>query len=181
MNGRLSMVVGVVAAGLLTVVACAHCGSSKSGAQSPGDGGKDGGGAGGIDASAESGSPGSSDGGQAETGPLPHVVVACPSASDGGVVGQWENVTPPTVSLNADASVGAPPNYGTAQLVVDPQNTATVYLGTSGQGIYKSTDCGATWAHINTGMNGAMLDQVLLVRDQIDDERSLEGAADWCG
>jgi photosystem II stability/assembly factor-like uncharacterized protein len=33
-----------------------------------------------------------------------------------------------------------------------------VYLGTVGVGLFKSTDCGATWTHINTGTNGASLD-----------------------
>jgi hypothetical protein len=43
--------------------------------------------------------------------------------------------------------------------VLDPNDTATIYLGTSQMGIWKSADCGASWGHVNTGRNGAMLDQ----------------------
>jgi hypothetical protein len=40
---------------------------------------------------------------------------------------------------------------GTSRFAVDPVNSGTVYLGTAGLGIWKTTDCGATWVHINTG------------------------------
>src|SRR5215471_9347219 len=50
-------------------------------------------------------------------------------------------------------------NYGTNLYALDPQNTATVYLGTTAQGIYKSTDCASTWTHVNTGQNGSLLDK----------------------
>jgi hypothetical protein len=63
------------------------------------------------------------------------------------------------VSLAQDAATGAGQNYGTNAFVLNPNDTATVYLGTSAQGIYKSTDCGATWAHVNTGRNGTTLDK----------------------
>ena len=90
----------------------------------------------------------------------PHVVTACPLADAAAAdAGAWENITPPDVSLDIDASTGAGRNYGTNAFVIDPNDSATLYLGTSGQGIYKSTDCGATWAHVNTGRNGAVLDK----------------------
>jgi photosystem II stability/assembly factor-like uncharacterized protein len=91
--------------------------------------------------------------------PGPHVVSACPGL-DGGYSdpGAWENITPPQVSLDPDAGTGAGKNFGTNSFVIDPDDTATIYLGTSGQGIYKTTDCGATWAHVNTGRNGDVLD-----------------------
>jgi hypothetical protein len=88
-----------------------------------------------------------------------HVVTACPSV-DAGLTGAaaWTNVTPPQVSLDEDAGTGAGRNFGTNAFVLNPNDTATVFLGTSGQGIYKSTDCGATWAHVNAGRNGTTLD-----------------------
>jgi photosystem II stability/assembly factor-like uncharacterized protein len=89
----------------------------------------------------------------------PHKVSACPAVDAGsGGASAWENVTPPQVSLAQDAGTGAGQNYGTNAFVIDPTNTATVYLGTSAQGIYKTTDCGATWSHVNTGRNGKTLD-----------------------
>jgi photosystem II stability/assembly factor-like uncharacterized protein len=101
----------------------------------------------------------SGDGGEVQVEAGPHVVTACPSLDAGvGAGGAWVNATPTQVSLDQDAATGAGENYGTAAVLVDPSNTATVYLGTSAQGIYKSTDCGATWTHINTGRNGTTLD-----------------------
>jgi hypothetical protein len=42
--------------------------------------------------------------------------------------------------------------------VVDPNNVGTVYAGIATSGLWKSTNCGADWVHINTGTNGALLD-----------------------
>jgi len=66
---------------------------------------------------------------------------ACDSLA---AVGTWEKINPPV-----DFATGNGP-YGTNAFVVDPEHTGTVYLGTSGLGIWKTTDCGATWTHINT-------------------------------
>jgi len=41
------------------------------------------------------------------------------------------------------------------ELVIDPQNSSTIYAGQrgpSGYGVYKSTDGGDTWHHYNQGM-----------------------------
>jgi hypothetical protein len=77
----------------------------------------------------------------------PHVVGAC----DGlGAVGAWEEITPSGVQLPGPMDAA----YGVNAFIVDPNNAGTVYLGTSEQGIWKSTDCGATWVHINTGTSG---------------------------
>jgi photosystem II stability/assembly factor-like uncharacterized protein len=70
-------------------------------------------------------------------------VTACPA----NATGAWENITP---SLPTRPSCG----FG-----IDPQNPSTLYLGTGQAGIYKSTDCGASWTKSNTGTNGALLDQ----------------------
>jgi hypothetical protein len=68
--------------------------------------------------------------------------------------GTWENITPPEVW----AGFGQQQDYGAFAFVVDPVNSGTVYLGTARQKIWKSTDCGATWTHVNTGLNGDALD-----------------------
>jgi photosystem II stability/assembly factor-like uncharacterized protein len=83
-------------------------------------------------------------------------VTPCPGI--GATAGKWDDVTPPAVSLDPKFKTRAGDNFGTNAFVIDPLNTATVYLGTSGQGIYKTTDCGATWVHINTGVNGTNVD-----------------------
>jgi len=50
------------------------------------------------------------------------------------------------------ASTGLPANAPTNVLAIDPSNPATVYAGTNGSGIFKSTDGGASWAAVNTGL-----------------------------
>jgi hypothetical protein len=79
-------------------------------------------------------------------------------------------------------------------IALDPQDTATVYYGTVYQGLYKSTDCGATWTKLNT-LPGGTFDQGMegrIVVDPIDrsiylDNRygnmgvfkSTDGGQDW--
>jgi len=111
---------------------------------------------GGISVSVGSGAnAASASGGDASStssGPLP---MPCTNAKGGALTpGSWENVTPPAVLEKGSEG-------GTIAFVVDPVNTAIVYVGTSHQGIFKTTNCGADWTHINTGENGAMLDQGL--------------------
>ena len=62
-------------------------------------------------------------------------------------MGAFEDITPAAAKTKSVLS-----------FVIDPHDTATIYLGTVGVGLFKSTDCGATWTHINTGMNGSSLD-----------------------
>jgi hypothetical protein len=37
-------------------------------------------------------------------------------------------------------------------LAIDPQHPATLYAGTSGAGVFKSTDGGGTWSAFNAGL-----------------------------
>jgi hypothetical protein len=161
---------------------------------------------GGTGTGGKTGSGGATDGG----GGTPHVVEACPGL-DGGTVGVWESITPPgtgypkwcTPQWNATcpgpgekAADGTLATYGTNAVAIDPNNTATVYLGTSSLGFFKSTDCGATWAHITTGTNGTEIDKGRnwsLVVDPIDSQviyttagyaagdvwKSTNGGVDW--
>jgi hypothetical protein len=77
-----------------------------------------------------------------------------PSACDKlAPAGQWENITPPVTPLHGIS----PCPYG-GELVMNPQDPATVYVGSCNQGIWKSADCGSSWVHINTGTNGEALD-----------------------
>jgi photosystem II stability/assembly factor-like uncharacterized protein len=66
-------------------------------------------------------------------------------------VGVWENITPPSITLQ-------PPYTGALLAIVNPQTSGTVYATTSKNGVFKSTDCGATWVKANTGRNAQQLD-----------------------
>jgi len=88
-------------------------------------------------------------------GTPPRTVLPCDSLGPGGA---WEQITPPEVSLDPSFKTPAGENYGAHSFVINPRNTANVYLGTSAQGIYKTADCGATWKKVNTGLNGDVMD-----------------------
>ena len=47
---------------------------------------------------------------------------------------------------------GLPENAGVQTLAIDPTNPSTLYAGTDGGGVFKSTDMGATWVAINNGL-----------------------------
>ncbi len=80
-------------------------------------------------------------------------VVAVPNAPP-PTFGTWINVTPPGVDLT-DNLCG---NGGTQSVEADPSNPSNVYAQFNCQGIWKSTDYGATWTGpINTGRNAAMV------------------------
>ena len=100
------------------------------------------------------------------------------------------------LNLSKDFKTPAGDNFGAHSFVIDVKNTATLYLGTSAQGIFKTADCGATWVHVNTGRNGDKLDsgrQWTFLVDPIDPDvlytnsgysqnnvwRSMNGGVDW--
>ncbi len=81
-------------------------------------------------------------------------VNAVPNAANPppATLGTWINVTPSNVDLT-DSLCG---NYGTETVQVDPAHPSNLYVEFNCQGIWKSTDYGATWSGpINTGTNGA--------------------------
>src|SRR5262249_3071565 len=47
----------------------------------------------------------------------------------------------------------------------DPSSSSTVYAAESSNGIFKSTDGGATWAAANTGMTGPIFQSVAMAID----------------
>jgi hypothetical protein len=53
--------------------------------------------------------------------------------------------------INAWTSHG-PPGGDVSALAIDPITPRTIYAGTSGTGVFKSTDAGATWSAANTGL-----------------------------
>jgi len=97
----------------------------------------------------------------------PHIVMACPASGGAAAkIGVWEKITPATVIAKGDTPGGA--------ILVNPKDTRIVYAGSAnGTGLYKSTDCGATFVHVNTGKNGSHIDSGRIwdmVIDPVDPE-----------
>ena len=81
--------------------------------------------------------------------PPPVEAGACPDLPallDGG----WVNVSPPESNYASTYS-------GINAVAVRPDNPAIVYAGADSNGMFRSTDCGATWKLVNTGTNSAAL------------------------
>jgi hypothetical protein len=89
--------------------------------------------------SAAAGGSSAAAGGSAPIQLPPHTVTAC--AAEGSPVGVWENVGP--------ANVGE-----VAAFELDPTNPANIWLTSAGWGLFKSEDCGATWARIDDPASG---------------------------
>lgn len=66
----------------------------------------------------------------------------------------WERVTPATLTTSTS-------------LTVDPFDPATVWLAGNG-GLFKSTNCGATFEHVNSGRNAEIIDSSTLWSMAID-------------
>jgi len=69
-----------------------------------------------------------------------------------GLFALLQSVSPIALAgVNQWTSIG--PNGATkiTDLVINPNNTAVLYVGTSDAGVYKSTDSGATWTQSNGG------------------------------
>jgi hypothetical protein len=69
-----------------------------------------------------------------------------------GTAGVWQNVTPAGVNI-----AGSGDNFGVQDVLVDPARPSDVYVFITRQGVWKSTDAGATWAKISA--NGGPMDQ----------------------
>jgi hypothetical protein len=74
-----------------------------------------------------------------------------------GAVGTWESVDIP--------GMAAPGEY-----VLDPRFPGTIYVGAAfnNSGVSKSTDCGASWEHVSTGRNSALLESGRCTTFQLD-------------
>jgi hypothetical protein len=83
--------------------------------------------------------------------PGPDATVAACNALP--AAGTWEEITPPGVATS-DALTLDPFTAGTLWFGADPIGGGTKGLG----GVFKSTDCGATWTHVNNGTNGSQVD-----------------------
>ncbi len=72
-----------------------------------------------------------------------------------GAVGEFEEITPPEVKAGIGQKDGGNTKGGTFAMAVDPVNQGTVYAGTLFQGVWKTTNCGASWTKIATGTKAA--------------------------
>lgn len=78
---------------------------------------------------------------------------ATPAPPPPGTLSTWVNVTPSNADLTTSFACG---NFGSTSATADPLHPTDVYTQFNCQGIWKSTDYGATWTGpINTGTNGA--------------------------
>jgi hypothetical protein len=72
---------------------------------------------------------------------------ACAGLSAAGI---WRNISPPNTDYQTTYT-------GINALAVRPDDPRIIYVGADSHGIYRSTDCGGTWAVVNTGRNAKML------------------------
>jgi hypothetical protein len=56
-------------------------------------------------------------------------------------------------------------NGGITSLAIDPKTPGTLYAGTFGGGVFHSTNSGATWSALNSGLSGNALRVVALAID----------------
>jgi len=85
----------------------------------------------------------------------PIVVGACDKLPQPGV---WEEITPPgSVHAYFDPGGGPIPS-GIPNFIAQPLRPGTVLVGGVGEGLFETKDCGATWVHLNTGINGDKLE-----------------------
>ena len=87
----------------------------------------------------------------------PQVVGTCAALAP---VGSWEKITPPEVAAGL-ASQTPSDGSGTFAFAVDPVNSGTLYVGTVYQKMWKSTDCGSTWALLGTGRHASSWDHAM--------------------
>ena len=65
-------------------------------------------------------------------------------------------VFPLVTALHAQG--GGPPGGGTVQAIaIDPVTSNTLYVGAEGGGVHKSTDGGATWTGVNSGLTDTLV------------------------
>jgi hypothetical protein len=98
------------------------------------------------------------------------VTVTAPvgGCSNLAAIGTWQNITPTQLDYATWCVPGnsnCPPDtpgkvgtYGVNQFAVDKNHPGTIFLGTAGFGIWKSTTCGSDWVKIDTGTSHEVLD-----------------------
>lgn len=151
------------------------CGSDDSGG-TPASGGSNTGGSGNASGSGGSNTGGSSTGGNAGSGGnvggggnTECGGVAIPMGTggpSGGNVGEWVDVTPSGIDPTYSGD-----NFGLQDVLVDPVRPSDMYTFVNHQGVWKSADFGQTWAKVNTGVNGDVIDDGKPWSANIDSDR----------
>jgi hypothetical protein len=62
------------------------------------------------------------------------------------VVGQWEDITPASVTLSQSYT-------GALMVLENPRVSGSLYLTTSLNGVFRSSNCGSTWNNVGTDPN----------------------------
>src|SRR5207248_10311821 len=88
-------------------------------------------------------------------GQVPDDAPGQPAQSAPPAAAAAQNVSPAGVSTDPNSP---PNNFGFMGIAADPARPGTVFVGTSRQGLWKTTDGGKTWAKVNSGTNGKVLD-----------------------
>lgn len=127
---------------LLMLQACGTASSTNGSGAMPSLGGSGGGNPG----STGGGSNSNGAAGAAAGGSPPVAVLPCDKLP---APGTWERIGPEVSYKSSAWAVSS---------AIDPNQAGTVYAGFAMGGLWKSTDCGATWAHIDTGTNASALD-----------------------
>lgn len=53
-------------------------------------------------------------------------------------------------------------NLNVKSIIIDPVNTSTLYVGTAGGGVFKSTNGGTSWSEMNTGIPNKFITSLIL-------------------
>jgi hypothetical protein len=124
----------------------------------------------------------------------PTTVNDCDGLADPGT---FEEITPPEVKAGIGTKQpDGQTRGGTFAMAVDPVNQGTIYAGTLFQKVWKSSDCGASWTAIATGMSATDVNRGMnwtLVIDPTDPEvlytnsgygsnglfKSVDGGVNW--
>jgi hypothetical protein len=70
-------------------------------------------------------------------------------------------VRPAHAGINVWTSHG-PGREAVNAVVIDPTTSTTLYVGTAGGGVFKSTDSGGTWNTLNTGLTNAFVNALAI-------------------
>src|SRR5262249_46326621 len=105
----------------------------------------------------------------------------------GGTMAIAQSSAPIAAVPTSRAGSGRPPKWRSlgpdggsiSSIIVDPHHPSTVYAATQDNGVFKTTDGGASWRPVNVGLPGRRF-VVVMVMDP-HEESSLYVALDCCG
>jgi photosystem II stability/assembly factor-like uncharacterized protein len=81
-------------------------------------------------------------------------------STDGG--SSWSHIRYNLTGVSFDPMDGGGYSSSYIGLVVDPQNSDTVYLGTNGAGVFKSKDGGQSWIAASSGLRAVTANQIVI-------------------